>query len=264
MPHGLKPFALIWGCVSSNGVDQLQSVYRKNKKQKQKKTKNKKTKIRSTKLFPTSLVHFVSLIITSSKTTRYLKKQRGRWLIMSSLLSDGSWYLLTIHLLNLPWQRLAISIACLITFLWSEAFCPNSSSLSFSLQLWFLLIQDEQGVEEIHLNLPLHLFKGLHKIDTPSGTEGDAVASTNDFTAAPTLGPSHATPDLSSPPPIDSSLVVHLYVEPRLLQDHAFLLAYLLHSNQDRQAFVTTALALLDFVVPVRPFPTPSVAGDST
>ena len=187
---------------------------------------------------------------------------------MSSLLSDGSWYLLTIHLLfeqsNLPWQRLAIFIACLTTFLWSEAFCPNSSSLSFSLQLWFLLIQDEQGVEEIHLNLPLHLLKGLHKTDTPSGTKGDAVASTNDFTAAPTPGPSHATPDLSSPPPIDSSLVAHLYVESRLLQDHASLLAYLLHSNQDRQASVTTVLALLDFVVPVRPSPTPSVVGDST
>ena len=45
--------------------------------------------------------------------------------------------------------------------------------------------------------------------------------------------------------------------------DHASLLAYLLRSNQDRHASVTTTLASLDFVVP-RPSPTPSVVGAST
>ena len=46
--------------------------------------------------------------------------------------------------------------------------------------------------------------------------------------------------------------------------DHASLLAYLLRSNQDRQASVTIALASLDFVFPARSSPTPPVTSAST
>ena len=63
---------------------------------------------------------------------------------------------------------------------------------------------------------------------------------------------------------MDSSLAAHLHAELRLLQDHASLLAYLLCSNQDRQAFVTIALALLDSVIPFRPSFSPPIASDST
>ena len=62
---------------------------------------------------------------------------------------------------------------------------------------------------------------------------------------------------------MDSCLATHLKAELRLLQDHASLLAYLLGSNQDRQASVTIALASLDFAVPIGPSPAPPVAGDS-
>ena len=42
---------------------------------------------------------------------------------------------------------------------------------------------------------------------------------------------------------MDNRLVAHLQAKPRLLQYHASMLAYLLLSNQDKQAFVTSALA---------------------
>ena len=99
----------------------------------------------------------------------------------------------------------------------SEAFWPNSSSLSFLLQLWFPLVWDEQGVEGIHLDALLHLFKGLHKTDTPYGARGGVVASIDDSTTASTPKPSHAAPNLSSPPPMDSILAAHLHTELCLL-----------------------------------------------
>ena len=68
---------------------------------------------------------------------------------------------------------------------------------------------------EIRLNPKL--FRGLHKTDSTSGTRGDVVASINDSTAALTPERSHAAPDLTSPPLMDSSLAAHLQAKLRLL-----------------------------------------------
>ena len=67
---------------------------------------------------------------------------------------------------------------------------------------------------------------------------------------------------LPLPPSMDSSLAAHLQVELRLLQDHASLLAYLLCSNQDRQASITATLTSLDSIVLNELSPAPLVASD--
>ena len=65
--------------------------------------------------------------------------------------------------------------------------------------------------------------------------------------------------------PFVKIVVLEFYVNlTKEMGDQASLLAYFLCSNEDRQASVTAALALLDSIVPARPSPTPSVSNAST
>ena len=97
-----------------------------------------------------------------------------------------------------------------------------------------------------------------------SRTGGGALATTDDSTAAPTLEPPYVAPDLTSPPLMYSRLAAYLQAKLCLLQVHASSLAYLLRSNQDRQAFVTTALATLHSDDPIGPSHVPPIDVDSS